>query len=437
MIAANAEQLLAPPRGFVSVSKKIIVLALLVASTGFDVLQIRMGENGIRFSYAVFFLLFIALFRHMRFPRLQTLMIALFCGGAFAGMMQLGVSARSILYIAWVIFSYGVIFPLFYYFAREHRGEFLDGVVLAGRAQIIIGALLVVLHLQIRARLLYYEASYFAYGLVPYCTIVIWGLLHKIRGHRLLDSGLLALAVVTTGSATLMLIIALIWLLTAMVIGLKFKQVVRMLLSAAAVVVGLIIYAQFAHDLIALTINGILGSGDIITALFARGGNRIPRLLGATYIFQLHPLAGVGIGQYRSFSDTVNLSQFNGSAAWNSAGDNQAINIYLELLVTTGIPTACVFFLFLLRTVTLRKIRALDDQQKVVFISLMATLIMLNFEANYLRPYLWMLLGAYTGIVRVPTTKHLSPPRPLLAPPRSADYSLGLNASLAATGAAE
>ena len=430
MIAANAEKLMAPPRGIVGVSKKTLVLGLLVASTGFDVLQIRLGENGLRFSYAVFFLLFIGLFRHMRFPRVQTLLIALFCGGAFAGMMQLGVSARSILYIAWVIFSYGVIFPLFYYFAREHRDSFLDGIVLAGRAQIVIGALLVVLHLQIRARLLYYEASYFAYGLVPYCTIVVWGLLHQVRRNRALDCGLLALAVVTTGSATLMLIIALIWLLSAMVIGLKAKQVLRMILVAAAIVVGLIVYAQFAHDLVAFTVNSILRSGDIITALLARGGNRIPRLLGATYIFQLHPLVGVGIGQYRTFSDTVNLSKFNGSA-WNAAGDNQAINIYLELLVTTGIPTACVFFLFLLRTVTLRKVRALDDQQKVVYISLMAMLIMLNFEANYLRPYLWMMLGAYTGIVGLPTTKHLSVSVPLLSHYRRADEPAELQAPVA------
>ncbi len=430
MIAANAETLMAPPRGIVSVSKKTLVLGLLVASTGFDVLQIRLGENGLRFSYAVFFVLFIGLFRHMRFPRVQTLLIALFCGGAFAGMMQLGVSARSILYIAWVIFSYGVIFPLFYYFGREHRNSFLNGIVLAGRAQIIIGALLVILHLQIRARLLYYEASYFAYGLVPYCTIVVWGLLHKVRRNRALDCGLLVLAVLTTGSATLMLILALIWLLSSVVIGLKAKQVVRMIMAAAAVIVGLIVYAQFAHDLIAYTINSILGSGDLITALLNRGGNRIPRLLGATYIFQLHPMVGVGIGQYRNFSNTVNLSQFNGSA-WNSAGDNQAINIYLELLVTTGIPTACVFFLFLLRTVTLRKVRALDDQQKVVYISLMAMLIMLNFEANYLRPYLWMMLGAYTGIVGLPTTRHLSLSVPLLSQFRRADEPPGVKAPVA------
>ena len=429
MIAANAEKLMAPPRGIVSVSKKTLVLGLLVASTGFDVLQIRMGENGIRFSYAVFFLLFIGLFRHMRFPRLQTLLVALFCGGALAGMMQLGISARSILYIAWVIFSYGVIFPLFYYFAREHRDSFLDGIVLAGRAQIIIGALLVILHLQIRARLLYYEASYFAYGLVPYCTIVIWRLLHKIRQNRTLDCGLLVLAVLTTGSATLMLIIVLIWLLSAIVIGLKAKQVIRMIMAAAALIVGLIIYAQFAHDLIAYTINSVLDSGNLIVALLDRAGNRIPRLLGATYIFQQHPMVGVGIGQYRNFSNTVNLSKFNGSA-WNSAGDNQAINIYLELLVTTGIPTACVFFLFLLRTVTLRKVRALDDQQKIVYISLMAMLIMLNFEANYLRPYLWMMLGAYTGIVGLPTAKHLAFPQTALTQARRVDEPLVLNAPI-------
>jgi hypothetical protein len=386
----------------VGLSYKRWFLALVVASTGFDVLQIRFSDNGMRVSYLFYAVLAFALLRHLRFPRVETILIALFCAASFAGMLLLGPNLHSVLYIAWVVFSYGVIYPLFYYFARNHRDDFIGAIVIASRAQIAIGLVIYVTHLQPRAALLYYEPSYFAYGLIPYASITIWKLFSGKQREAIPDLAMLVVGLIETGSATLLCAMVVVWVLSTFVSGLRARQLINVSVAAGALLIALYAYSLVANDLLATTIRTMVTSPNKIQQIMDRGGNRIPRLLAATYVFNLHPLLGVGIGQYRNVSNAIDLSSFSQGNSYLSAQNNEAINIYVELLATTGIPTASIFFLFLIRSVSLRRTSTLDDRQKMLFIALTAMLFMLNFEANYLRPYMWMLLGAYAGIVKPP-----------------------------------
>jgi O-antigen ligase len=201
--------------------------------------------------------------------------------------------------------------------------------------------------------------------------------------------------------------------------GLKLRQVMGVIGAMFALGAALYVYSQFSNDLLATTVRLVISSPNTVEALVERGGNRIPRMLAAIYIFGNHPLVGVGIGQYRNTSNVVDLSAFAKGNSELSAQNDEAINIYVELLATTGIPTATLFFLFLIRSVTIRKARELDDRQKSILIGLVSMLLMLNFESNYLRPYLWMLLGAYAGIVRAPSGRtqlvRAIYPRPILS----------------------
>jgi O-antigen ligase len=421
-----------PPKssaGLVSISRKQIVLALLIASTGFDNLSIKVGGDTLRATYIVYLILFFALLRHMRYPKVQTWLIGAFCLLALAGSLIYGLTAQSAMYTAWVVFSYGVIYALFYYFAREHQNDFVAAILLAGRAQMVIALLLFAAHIQDRAYLLYYEPSYFAYGLIPYVAAVVWGIFSGKTKLLALDALLLLVTLVDTGSATLLTETGVIWIVGIVFNGFRIRQVLTAAAVAVGIVIALIVYANTAHDLMAVTIKTIISSPDAVAAMVGRGGDRMPRLQAAWYIFNLNPWLGVGIGQYRSVSSTLDLSSFGGGVSYLSAADTEAINIYVELLATVGIPTACLFFAFLIRTLTLRKLKTLDDRQKILLLGLVAMLIMLNFEANYLRCYLWMLLGAYTGSVAVAgsTTTSLRPRQvPAAEPAPTAPTGVGV-----------
>lgn len=420
-----------PDAKIATFSVKQICLALLIATTGFDLLSVGSVENRVRVSYVLYLFLFVLLIRHMKVPKIQGILIGLFCVAAFVGMVLLGPSLHSILYIAWVLFSFLIIYPLFYYFGREHRADFLAATVLSARMQILAGVVVVAAGLQHRAALLYYEPSYFAYGLIPYVAITMWRLYTPKARESVLDLFLLLVALVETGSATLLLATGVIWFVASCVNGIKLRQVIGVCSVILAFFLAIVIYAHISNDLLATTVRELLASPNRVETLVQRGGNRIPRLLAAAYIFTDHPWLGVGIGQYRNVSKTVNLSSFSKGSADNSAQNNEAINIYIELLATTGIPTASLFFLFLLRTVMLRRPRELDDGQKAIFIALVSMLLMLNLESNYLRPYLWMLLGAYAGMLKSPLRQtqlvRLLDIAPIAPQSRPAEFSFGVS----------
>ena len=304
-----------------------------------------------------------------------------------------------------MVFSYVVIFGLFAYLARTYPDEMEQSVLYSFRVQILIGLLLFLLHQQVdlegisRIHLLYYEPSYFAFALVIYTGIVFFKTLTQGWRPMAFDLGMLLIALFITKSATLMIGFVIIYALGNLMTDFQWKKVAWGL-GIVAILLGVsYAYATYETDLLARTLQIFFSSGDVFFALIDRGGNRFPRIEAASYIFQHNLWLGVGIGNYESYTTHVDLSAFSRGTGDLAVENKPAVNIYLELLATTGIPTATAFFAFLIRTLTLRRVSAMDDRQKSYLLGLIGLLILLNFDGNYLRPYLWMILGLFSGSI--------------------------------------
>ncbi len=248
----------------VNISRKRLFLAFLIASTGFDQLSVHFGDNSIRASYVLYFVMVVALLRHMQLPRAQTILICAFCALATAEMLYLGPSLHSTLYVCWVIFSYFIIFPLFFYFGREHREDFVAATLIAGRAQIIIGALLWASKIEYRAFVLYYEPSYFAYGLIPYVAMVVWRMYTGKMRSMVVDIFMLLLALISTGSAMLLCVIFVTWVSGMVMSGITLKQVLTLLLTLGLISACLIVYSQYSDGDMAKTIRLLIAGPDVV-----------------------------------------------------------------------------------------------------------------------------------------------------------------------------
>ncbi len=134
----------------------------------------------------------------------------------------------------------------------------------------------------------------------------------------------------------------------------------------------------------------------------------MPRMQAAWDIFQQNPVFGVGIGVYNYYMDASDINDvaYTKGVPWISIRSGQpAVNIYLELLVTTGIVGALPFFAFLLSFLFWGRGKPPDLIDKSYLIAIITFFIMLAIESNYLRLYFWMLLGIYLGSLGAPAEK--------------------------------
>jgi len=398
---------------------KVCLLACLIASLGFDRISLRINEMTFRSSYIFYLFVFLWLWhkRQIRLSKVPTMLIG---GFVLLSIPSLFVSAnpiKSIVYIFWIITNFVLIFLVFSTFARMYKKILYNSLIVSFRLQIVIAAIMALLGLNPaaldrggwyyadRAHLFYYEPSFFAIALTTYCAIVSVRIMKLGVRSSWLDLGMLTIALFTTKSALLMIIIVIIFGFSFIFLRLTFKSILFSLTLALLTFAGAYFYAMNGTDLVAQTLHGILTSDDPVQYLVARAENRVPRMQCAWDVFLAHPLSGVGLGAYEAYTYTADLRYCleRGKFLYNQHDfitGVPPINIYIELLATTGIFASLTFFAFLLRLVFAKRIKRLDPIQLSYLIGLITMLIIMNFQATYLTLCIWMALGIYHGSVQ-------------------------------------
>ena len=304
---------------------------------------------------------------------------------------------KSLGYLAWILFNFVFISCVFKKLAEEDYASTLKGIFYSYRFQIIVAALLYFGHIHERAQFLYYEPSYFAIALIPYVVIFINSFIYKnklviLPKATILDVFLCLLAIYTTKSANLLLI----FVVSMCVISLHGrKKTLKIILSIFFLVIAylsLYFYSKGHDDLISITFKNIFMSGNFWEAFIDRAGNRWYRVEMAYQIAKDH-WWGVGIGAYAEYTlNTVSQYPFYNSLPWYLKPIGMpAINLYIEMAATSGWIALVIWLIWHYKLLFSKKRKKFKGT--VIYFSLLISMIILNIESSFMRPYYWVLIG--------------------------------------------
>lgn len=308
---------------------------------------------------------------------------------------------KGITYTGWIVFSYLFFFRTGIDLARRLGQRTWSIILTNGRLQIAISVLLVGLGMQERAHFTYYEPSYMAIGLVPY---VFAGLF--ISSRRWLDGMLLIALVIVNQSANMLLVLSVAFVAWIMVTGLRMRTVIGML--AIPTIIGLLyvltLYKEnSANYNMAVYVRDNGMSWQLLQEASARGGNRVPRMEAAWEAARAHPLLGVGPGQYVEYTAKRDYSHITQGAWWLEPAGLPPTNVLLDATTSAGVLAAVLLvitFLVLHRVAVRCELGAI---RHAIVGGLLCFALVLQFEANYLRGYVWLAFGLYAGLAKRPT----------------------------------
>ena len=371
---------------------------LIITLTACDVPSINVGFGYIRLSLIILIAIATFTWKKLRVERSVIIAFIVFSLSLLPCLISSTNIIRSLGYYFFIVTDF---FFLSLLFARQVAVDknFIRAIIISYRIQILAGAVLVICGVHPRAQFLYYEPSYFALALILYIATAVYFWMHKGFRSVAVDLGFLLVALAITQSATLLLAGGVVLIVTVFYYR-PLAVIIAIPASIAALYFAAVIYAENFDDLWAYTFRGILSASDplgALTAIAERGGNRLPRLLAAYDIFLSHPSVGVGLGAYESFTEHLDLSVYYDNIEYLSVEGAPPINIYIEILATSGIIGFVGFLLFLAAVVRNACFSGIKEK-KMFLIAFSSMLLMLNFESSYLRPYLWMVIGCLCGL---------------------------------------
>lgn len=304
---------------------------------------------------------------------------------------------KSLGYLAWILFNFLFISCVFKKLAEDDYGSTLKGIFYSYRFQIIVAAFLYFAHIHERAQFLYYEPSYFAIALIPYVVIFITSFIYKnktinLPKATLFDLFLCVLAIYTTKSANLLLI----FVVSMCVISLHGKnKTAKVALSIGFLLIAYIslyFYSKGHDDLISITFKNIFMSGNFWEGLIDRVGNRWYRVEMAYQVAVDH-WWGIGIGAYAEYTlNSVSQYPFYNSLPWYLKPIGMpAINLYIEMAATSGWLALVIWLVWHYKLLYSRKRK--EFRGTVIYFSLLISMIVLNIESSFMRPYYWVLIG--------------------------------------------
>ncbi|HCD8046631.1 TPA: hypothetical protein ND634_006166, partial [Klebsiella michiganensis] len=127
-------------------------------------------------------------------------------------------------------------------------------------------------------------------------------------------------------------------------------------------------------------------------ALIDRAGNRWYRVEMAYQIAKDH-WWGVGIGAYAEYTlNTVSQYPFYNSLPWYLKPIGMpAINLYIEMAATSGWIALVIWLIWHYKLLFSNKRKKFKGT--VIYYSLLISMIILNIESSFMRPYYWVLIG--------------------------------------------
>jgi hypothetical protein len=445
----------------IKVDKVAIGIALLVILLSFERVSINVGPARIRLAFLPLLILFLVLTLQgrIRFRWTTSLPFAGFAVFSLLSLPQSQNLPRSILYIGWVIVDYLAVFKLFEYFSHRCFDSTIKGILASFRIQILVAWAIVLMGINLnatqllgryedvlglgfvesfnenRAYLLYQEPSFYVFALSIYVGIVVSRILKYGLWQSLFDAAILFIAIYSTKSATLGFII-LFAAFVSFITKITLKKIYTLTaFGAISLVIGLVIATSQPYNvndqysgvrplradtLVVDTLQGILLSGDPVTYLQFRSGGRLVMMDCQIDAFIKYPLTGVGIGAYSEYTQLTGFKHCLDNATYPlgagallySNAFLPSMNIYLEMLATTGILASLCFFLFLGLVLFRCPIPSLKGYQKEYWVSLLTVLITALAQPTYLNPFIWLALGLYSGSIQsTHFVKAKQPPR--------------------------
>ena len=385
-------------------------MALLLI--GADLIAITAGELTLRLVFP--FLMVAGAFLYMQQRQrialdlpLTVLFILLAIGGALSAVHSYD-TAKSVGYTVWVLFDYFVIITLCYNLARRYEpGKIL--MLWFGIYRIHVFALLAELAWRLahaslgRPHLWFYESSFLAIFMTGYFGSALYMMLRT--GKFRFDFVLAVAGMLATTSAT-----GIFGMIFAVIINfIVARQRVKLLLSSATIAVIFLatLYVFFQHTAYyQLVASFLLRPGLSFGVVFARGGDRLLRVLTGWSAFLHHPWLGVGIGGDAAYmrAEGVPENAHNLVNQWAGVERGQPFsNIVVEVMGTMGIAGLVPFLAILIYAIWTMG-RMLRDENMAaavaLFIGFFSIFLALQFESTFLRYYLWSPLGLAFGSAR-------------------------------------
>lgn len=277
--------------------------------------------------------------------------------------------------------------------------ELFIPLMIAYRVSIVVTVFLVVFGIQQRGHFILYEASYWAIFLIPYASIFFFRLLNNSHDNKLLDCLLLFIALLLSQSASFV-----IWCFFV-VVGLMFymgklklKHLVFFISVITIVAVLLINFNQRAGYIYSEAIKASNVEG-VFNVLIFLAGNRVQRVLVPYYVGIDNPFFGVGAGLLREVAPLLNPDDFKiyGITAidFNLNSSAPGVNILLEIFSEYGVVGVIGFLGLVFYVLSGTK---KDSEFLPLRVALIVTLLALMIESNFMRYYLWALMGFLLGL---------------------------------------
>lgn len=380
-----------------SLEEKLIFLSILLI--GSDIFSIKIGGSTIRIVQGILIIIVGIMIYKKKFEMTCLVPFIIFI---ISNLISLLVSVDikgSSLYIMWTIYSYICVFCLFYSWARRKTNlevykiwrmtYYIQGVM------VILQFFLVGLGFNIlsyqrykgipRPALWFYEPSYIATYFIVFFGISLYMYLNTKEKRYRKDTifATIFLCFITSTSGFIGMGIAIFVCIIA-----SKKSILKKIIDiiSCSIVAGIIvgIVSIIYPKIIEIFIGRIFTQG-----ITASAGNRVVNWGKAYKVYTTHKLFGVGPNAYMTYT----------------GAKVPATNVTLEILACLGIIGLITFLIFIGSILLKSRTKILENNSeywlsKAIVVGFIIFIIVLQFNQNYLRLYMWMQMGFIAGVVK-------------------------------------
>lgn len=399
MPSQGAPPILTPPKNTpkpIKEKRLILLFIILNMVAASDITSISLGFGSIRLAWALLPIIYIFL------PRTKENKFPLACAAALFLIHVIASFVSDdwisgIVYSAWIVVNYIYFFRSGYSIGKETGSLIWYAVLISGRIQILCGIIFVIFGLHERAQFFYFEPSYMAIGLIPYIIATA-----HYSNARKIDFLLIVALIAFTQSANLLIVIA-----CAATTFLIAKRKIKSTIIALAIISPLIYYyLNWAagngespnHYIAKLFLEEGL-NGDAWLELINRAGNRFPRMQAA--FDSINPnnfYLGMGPGRYTQITSNINFDHLTNGLEYLDPAGLPVVNVILELLTNAGILAAAIVVVFTAHLLIKSKNISDTASRRIVISSIATVAIVMQIESSYLRAYIWLYFGLFSGI---------------------------------------
>lgn len=304
----------------------------------------------------------------------------------------------SLLYVFWTLFNYLFIFCLFYSWSTRNENEKIYSL---WRKTYIIQGFLIILQFILalmgirilnqqsyfgipRPALWFYEPSYLATYFIVFFTISLYMYIStggkKYRNDSIFATIVIGFITSSSGFIGMFISIIICILFAKQKILKKIKNIITILTTF--IICFSIIYLIYPK-IFDVFIGRLFKDG-----LFVSSGERMSGWSLAFNVFKYNEFFGVGPNAYQSYTGSL----------------TPPTNVTLEILCCLGIIGLITFSIFILSVLIkgILHLKFLDGKNRIlakaIILSFIIFIIVLQFNQNYLRLYMWMHLGIIAGL---------------------------------------